>query len=56
VIPGLSRALPMLGALYISPLTFGFGFVLALGVGAAAGLLPALGAMKLRVVDALRRV
>jgi putative ABC transport system permease protein len=56
VIPGLSRALPMLGALYVSPLTFGFGFVLALGVGAAAGLLPALGAMKLRVVDALRRV
>ncbi len=56
VIPGLSRALPMLGALYVSPLTFGVGFVLALGVGAAAGLLPALGAMKLRVVDALRRV
>ena len=56
VIPDLSRALPMLGALYVSPLTFGVGFVLALGVGAAAGLLPALGAMKLRVVDALRRV
>jgi putative ABC transport system permease protein len=56
VIPGLSRALPMLGALYVSPLTFGVGFVLALGVGAAAGFLPALGAMKLRVVDALRRV
>ncbi len=56
VIPGLSRALPMLGVLYVSPLTFGLGFVLALGVGAAAGLLPALGAMKLRVVDALRRV
>jgi putative ABC transport system permease protein len=56
VIPGLSRALPMLGALYVSPLTFSLGFVLALGVGVAAGLLPALGAMKLRVVDALRRV
>jgi putative ABC transport system permease protein len=56
VIPGLSRALPMLGALYVSPLTFGVGFVLALGVGAAAGFLPALGAMRLRVVDALRRV
>jgi putative ABC transport system permease protein len=56
VIPGLSRALPMLGALYVSPLTFGLGFVLALGVGAGAGLLPALGAMRLRVVDALRRV
>lgn len=56
VIPGISHALPMLGGLYISPLTFGLGFFLALGVGAAAGLLPALGAMRLRVVDALRRV
>ena len=56
VIPGLFRALPMLGTLYVSPVTFGFGFVLALGVGAAAGLLPAIGAMRLRVVDALRRV
>jgi putative ABC transport system permease protein len=56
VIPDLSRALPMLGALYVSPLTFGLGFVLALGVGVAAGILPALGAMNLRVVDALRRI
>jgi putative ABC transport system permease protein len=56
VIPDLSRALPMLGVLYVSPLTFGLGFVLALVVGTAAGLLPAVGAMRLRVVDALRRV
>jgi putative ABC transport system permease protein len=56
VIPALSRALPMLGALYVSPLTFLTGFVLALAVGAAAGLLPAIGAMRLRVVDALRRI
>jgi putative ABC transport system permease protein len=56
VIPDLSRALPMLGALYVSPLTFGLGFVLALLIGTAAGLLPAVGAMRLRVVDALRRV
>jgi putative ABC transport system permease protein len=56
VIPGLSRALPMLGVLYISPLTFAAGFVLALAVGTAAGLLPAIGAMRLRVVDALRRI
>jgi putative ABC transport system permease protein len=56
VIPGLSRALPMLGVLYVSPLTFGLGFVLALAVGTAAGLLPAVGAMRLKVVDALRRV
>jgi putative ABC transport system permease protein len=56
MIPGLSRALPMLGVLYVPPLTFGLGFVLALAVGAAAGLLPAVGAMRLKVVDALRRV
>jgi putative ABC transport system permease protein len=56
VIPGLSRALPMLGTLYVSPLTFAAGFALALAVGTAAGLLPAIGAMRLRVVDALRRI
>jgi len=56
VIPGLSQALPMLGVLYVSPQTFGFGFGLALLVGVAAGLLPAIGAMRLKVVDALRRV
>ncbi|MGZ5479124.1 MAG: ABC transporter permease [Candidatus Aminicenantales bacterium] len=56
VIPRLSRALPMLGVLYVSPLTFAAGFVLAIAVGAAAGLLPAIGAMRLRVVDALRRI
>jgi putative ABC transport system permease protein len=56
VIPALSRALPMLGVLYVSPLTFAAGFILALAVGIAAGLLPAFGAMRLRVVDALRRV
>src|SRR2546426_2304182 len=32
------------------------GFVASLAVGAASGLLPAIGAMRLRVVDALRRV
>ena len=56
MIPGLSRALPMLGVLDVPPLTFGLGFVLALAVGTAAGLLPAVGAMRLKVVDALRRV
>jgi hypothetical protein len=35
-------------------LSFGLGF--ALLVGAASGLLPGIGAMRLRVVDALRRV
>jgi putative ABC transport system permease protein len=56
VIPPLSRALPMLGVLYVSPLTFATGFALALTVGAAAGFLPAIGAMRLKVVDALRRI
>jgi ABC-type antimicrobial peptide transport system permease subunit len=46
----------MLGVLYVSPATFAAGFGLALAVGAAAGLIPAVGAMRLRVVDALRRV
>jgi len=32
------------------------GFALALAAGAAAGVLPALGAMRLKIVDALRRV
>jgi len=32
------------------------GLALALAIGTASGLLPALGAMRLRVVDALRRV
>jgi len=56
VLPGLTRALPMLGVLYVSPLTFAAGFLLALAVGVTAGLLPAIGAMRLKVVDALRRV
>jgi putative ABC transport system permease protein len=55
-VPGISHALPMMGALRLSPLILLFGFFLALGVGAVAGLLPALGAMRLRVAVALRRV
>ena len=55
-IPALSRALPMLGMLYVSPMTAVAGLFLAIAVGAAAGLLPAIGAMRLKVVDALRRV
>jgi putative ABC transport system permease protein len=56
VVPGVSRALPMLQGLRLPPLWLGLGFLLALGVGAVAGLLPAIGAMRLRVADALRRV
>jgi putative ABC transport system permease protein len=32
------------------------GFAVTLAVGAASGLLPAIGAMRMRVIDALRRV
>ncbi len=55
-VPGLARALPMLSGLRLPAAWLAYGFVLALGVGAAAGLLPAVGAMRLRVADALRRV
>jgi putative ABC transport system permease protein len=41
---------------YLQPKAIGLGFLLALAVGLLAGLLPALSAMRLRVVDALRRV
>jgi len=57
-------AIPVVGAslngllppllLSVSVLSFGLGF--AVFVGAASGLLPGIGAMRLRVVDALRRV
>lgn len=53
--PGLSRALP--GMPFFLPsrdVTEGIG--LALAIGLMAGTLPALSAMRLRVVDALRRV
>jgi putative ABC transport system permease protein len=46
----------LLGTFYLPWGSLGLGFALALGVGVAAGLLPAVSAMRLRVVDALRRV
>lgn len=57
-------AIPVVGAalngllppLLLSVSLLGLGLVFALVVGAASGLLPGLGAMRLRVVDALRRV
>lgn len=42
--------------LYLSGGMFAIGVATALAVGLVSGLLPALGAMRLRVVDALRRV
>jgi putative ABC transport system permease protein len=41
---------------YLPPNAIALGFALAVGVGLMAGILPALSAMRLRVVDALRRV
>jgi putative ABC transport system permease protein len=46
----------MLGTFYLPWGSLGLGFALALGVGVVAGLLPAVSAMRLRVVDAMRRV
>lgn len=46
----------MLPLFYFSPLYMALGLLLAVAVGVAAGILPALLAMRLRIVDALRRV
>ena len=55
--PLLSRALSgMLPVLVLSPGILLIGFLTAIVVGFASGLLPGLGAMRMRVVNALRRV
>lgn len=46
----------MLQNFYLAPRNLALGFALALAAGSAAGIIPALGAMRLRIVDALRRV
>ncbi len=46
----------MLPVFYLPPLPLALGALLALGVGLLAGLLPALGARRLEVVEALRRL
>jgi putative ABC transport system permease protein len=57
MVPALSKALSgMLPAIVLLPHTLILGLLLALLVGLASGLLPGLGAMRLRVVNALRRV
>jgi len=57
MVPALSKALTgMLPAIVLLPRTLLFGLILALIVGLASGLLPGLGAMRLRVANALRRV
>ena len=42
--------------LFLSPSALAAGAVVALGTGLLAGLLPAISAMRLSVVDALRRI
>jgi putative ABC transport system permease protein len=55
--PVLARALSgMLPSIVLAPSMLLFGFVTAILVGILSGLLPGLGAMRLRVVNALRRV
>jgi putative ABC transport system permease protein len=56
-IPGISAALTgLLPPLLLSKPMLALGLVFALFVGAASGLLPGIGAMRMRVVNALRRV
>jgi putative ABC transport system permease protein len=57
IIPVLAKSLSsMLPNLILSPSILGLGLATALLVGLLSGLLPGLGAMRLRVVNALRRV
>jgi ABC-type antimicrobial peptide transport system permease subunit len=46
----------LLPVFFVSSAQLGTGFALALGMGLLAALLPAVAAMRLRVVDALGRV
>ena len=56
-IPVLGNALNgMLPNLILSPALIAFGLLTSLVVGIASGILPGIGAMRMRVVNALRRV
>lgn len=56
-VPVLSRAMAgLLPPLLITVKTMAYGLIAALVVGFASGILPAYGAMRMRVVNALRRV
>ncbi|MGB9512729.1 MAG: FtsX-like permease family protein, partial [Candidatus Acidiferrum sp.] len=56
-IPGLGKALNgLLPSIILSPTMLGFGLGVALLTGILSGILPGFGAMRLRVVNALRRV
>ena len=56
-IPVLGRSLAgLLPPLFVTAKTLVYGVIAALAVGFASGILPAYGAMRMRVVNALRRV
>lgn len=56
-VPALARVMAgMLPSLILSPGILIFGFVVALAVGVVSAIIPGVNAMRLRVVDALRRV
>ena len=56
-VPALAKALNgMLPQLVLEPSILVVGLFAALAVGIASGILPGLGAMRMRVVNALRRV
>jgi len=56
-VPALARALNgMLPTLILDPSILILGLIAALAVGIASGILPGLGAMRMRVVEAFRRV
>jgi putative ABC transport system permease protein len=56
-VPGLATALNgLLPGLALSPNMLGIGLIVAVFTGLLSGLLPGLNAMRLRVVNALRRV
>jgi len=56
-VPALAKALNgLLPALVLAPAILGFGLLVAIAVGIISGLLPGITAMRMRVVNALRRV
>ena len=57
VVPVMAKALNgLLPALILAPSVLVLGLVVAMAVGMISGLLPGIGAMRMRVVNALRRV
>ena len=57
MMPGVAKALNgLLPALRLQPHILAMGLGVALAVGLIAGLLPAIGAMRMRVIDAMKRI